>query len=266
PDQIEPIWLNFANEHEHVLRLVAGNIFRNYGNQFSIYDYRARREHVEYRLSRTLQQALSGDCCPICCQHQTCSKTIEPSCTRLIHCNQTSTTCSHGYFVDIDAVYIFKVALPQQIIKRLYKLMLKPIYTEIAESQENSSLVRIETERQRNALLNKARETLMSALAKTELVREKARITSESLLLKQLSSSEQDLCRQLNIETITDKLSTSFLLAMNHLANLTQTVDIDSLVTQYDQNEKIKPINDLFDFVPASNVFDMTEFISILEN
>ena len=44
-------------------------------------------------------------------------------------------TCSHGYFIDIDGVYIYKVALPQQIIKRLYILMLKPIYTEIAESQ-----------------------------------------------------------------------------------------------------------------------------------
>ncbi|CAF3386755.1 unnamed protein product [Rotaria sp. Silwood1] len=266
PDQIEPIWLNFANEHEHVLRLITENIFRNHGNQFSIYDYRARREHVEYRLSRMLQQTLSGDCCPICCQHQTCSKTIEYSCTRLIHCNNSATPCSGGYFVDIDAVYIFKVALPKQIIKRLYTLMLKPIYTEIAESQENASLVWIETERQRNVFLNKARETLMSALAKNELVREKARITYESLLVKQLSSSEQDLCRQLNIETTADKLSTSFLLEMNHLANLTQTVNIDSLVTQYEQTTKTKPINDLFDFVPSSNVFDMTEFISILEN
>ncbi|CAF0720903.1 unnamed protein product [Rotaria sordida] len=266
PDQIEPIWLNFANAHESILRLVAENIFRNHGNQFSIYDYRARREHVEYNLSRILQQTLSGDCCPICCQHHTCSKTIEYSCKKLIHCNNTSITCSHGYFVDIDAVYIFKVALPQQVIKRLHILMLKPIYTEIAESQENTSLIWIETERQRNVLLNKARETLMNALAKYELIREKARIIYESRLLKQLSSSEGNLFRRLNIQTTTDKLSTSFLLEMNHLANLTKTVDIDSLVTQCDPIEKTKPTNDLFDFVPSLNVFDMTEFISILDN
>jgi hypothetical protein len=43
-------------------------------------------------------------------------------------------------------------------------------------------------------------------------------------------------------------------------------VDIDSLVTQCDQNDKTQQTNDLFDFVPASNVFDLTEFLSILDN
>lgn len=174
--------------------------------------------------------------------------------------------CSHGYFVDIDAVYIFKVALPQQIIKRLYTLMLKPIYTEIAESQESAALVWIETERQRNELLNKAREILMSSLANSELIQEKARIKLENILLTQISNSEQILFNQLNIQTIIDKLSTSFLLELYHLANITKTVDIESLIAQYDDNIKPQQTNDLFDFVPASNVFDLTEFLSILEN
>ncbi len=258
--------MNFADKHEHILKLVAENILRNHGNQFSIYDYRARREHVEYRLSRVLQKTLSGDCCPICCSTHTCSKTIEVSCPILTHCNNSSQTCTHGYFVDIDAVYIFKVALPQQIIKRLYTLMLKPIYSEIAESQENAAVVWIETERQRNEFLNKARETLMSALAGSELVREKARIALETILLKQLSSSEQNLFDQLQIQTMVEKLSASFLLEMNHLVNLTQTVDIDSLVLQYNDNTKTQQTSDLFDFVPESNVFDLTEFLSILDN
>jgi len=175
-------------------------------------------------------------------------------------------TCSNGYFVDIDAVYIYKVALPQQIIKRLYTLMLKPIYTEIAESQESAALVLIETERQRNELLNKAREILMYALADSELIHEKARIALENILLKQLSSSERNLFTKLDIQTMTDKLSAAFLLEMNHLANLTKTVDIESLVTEYDENDKTQQTNDLFDFVPASNVFDLTEFLSILDN
>jgi hypothetical protein len=258
--------LNFADKHENILRLVAENILRNHGNQFSIYDYRARREHVEYRLSRVLQETLSGDCCPTCCHHQTCSKTIEVSCSRLTHCNDSFQTCSNGYFVDIDAVYIYKVDLPQQIIKRLYTLMLKPIYTEIAESQENAAVVWMETERQRNELLNKAREILMNALADNELIREKARIVLENILIKQLSSSEEKLFNQLNIQTIVDKLSAAFLLEINHLVNLTKTVDIDGLVTQCDENAKTKETNDLFDFVPASNVFDLTEFISLLDN
>jgi len=266
PDQIEPIWLNFADKHEDILRLVAENILRNHGNQFSIYDYRARREHVEYRLSLILQKTLSGDCCPTCCQSQTCSKTIEYSCSKLIHCNNSFETCTNGYFVDIDAVYIFKVALPKQIIKRLYTLMLKPIYTEIAESQESAALVWIETERQRNELLNKAREILMNSLANSELIHEKARIALENILLKQLSSSERDLFNQLNIQTMVDKLSTAFLLEINHLVNLTKTVDIDNLVTQCDKNAKTQQTSDLFDFVPASNVFDLTEFLSILDN
>jgi hypothetical protein len=266
PDQIEPIWLNFADKHEHILRLVAENILRNHGNQFSIYDYRARREHVEYRLSRILQQTLSGDCCPTCCHHHTCSKTIEYSCSLLTHCNNSLQTCSNGYFVDIDAVYIFKVALPQQIIKRLYTLMLKPIYSEIAESQESTALVWIETERQRNELLNKAREILMNALADSELIHEKARIALDSILLKQTSSSERELFNRLNIPTMVDQLSAAFLLEMNHLVNLTKTVDIDSLVAQCDGDIKTQQTSDLFDFVPASNVFDLTEFLSILEN
>jgi hypothetical protein len=266
PDQIEPIWLNFADKHEAILRLVAENILRNHGNQFSIYDYRARREHVEYRLSLILQQTLSGDCCPTCCHHQTCSKTIEYSCSKITHCNNSMQICSQGYFVDIDAVYIFKVALPQPIIKRLYTLMLKPIYTEIAESQENAAIVWIETERQRNELLNKAREILMNALADSELIHEKARIALENILLKQLSTSEQNLFNQLNIEKMVDKLSAAFLLEINHLVNLTRTVDIESLVAECDGNAKTKETSDLFDFVPASNVFDLTEFLSILEN
>ncbi|UJR35533.1 hypothetical protein I4U23_028287 [Adineta vaga] len=265
PDQIEPIWLNFADKHEEVLRLVASNILRNHGNQYSIYDYRARREHVDC-LSRILQQTLSGDCCPICCDSQTCSKTIEYSCSNLTHCTNSTETCTHGYFVDIDAVYIFKVALPQQIIKRLYTLMLKPIYTEIAESQEKAAIVLIETERQRNELLNKARQVLMNALANSELIQEKARIHFERKLLKEMSSSEQNLFNRLNIQMMVDKLSATFLLEMNHLVNLTQVVDHDSLYVEYDDNLKPQQTNDLFDFVPASNVFDLTEFLSILEN
>lgn len=175
-------------------------------------------------------------------------------------------TCSNGYFVDIDAVYIFKVDLPQQIIKRLYTLMLKPIYTEIAESQESAAIVWIETERQRNELLNKAREILMYSLADSELIHEKARIALENIVLKQLSSSELSLFDQLDIQTMVDKLSAAFLLEMNHLVNLTRTVNIDSLVTQCDTNTKTQQTSDLFDFVPASNVFDLTEFLSILDN
>ena len=266
PDQIEPIWLNFADKHENILRLVAENVLRNHGNQFSIYDYRARREHVEHRLSLRLQKTLSGDCCPICCHNQTCSKIIEYSCSLLTHCNNSFQTCSHGYFVDIDAVYIYKVALPKQIIKRLYTLMLKPIYTEIAESQESAAIVWIETERQRNELLNKAREVLMNALANSELVQEKARITFDNLLLKQISTSERRLFKRLNIQTLVDRFSAAFLLELNHLANLTRTIDVDNLVTQYDGEKKTQQTSDLFDFVPASNVFDLTEFLSILEN
>jgi hypothetical protein len=266
PDQIEPVWLNFADKHESILRLVTENILRNHGNQFSIYDYRARREHVEHHLTLILQKTLSGDCCPICCEQHTCSKLIEYSCSKLTHCKNSSQACSHGYFVDIDAVYIFKVALPQQIIKRLYTLMLKPIFTEIAESQENAAVVWIETERQRNEFLNKARETLMNALAGGELIREKARIAFENILLTQLSTSEQNLFNQLDIQTMVDKLSASFLLEMDHLVNLTQTVDIDGLVTEYEQKEKTEQTSDLFDFVPASNVYDLTEFLSILES
>ncbi|CAF1494045.1 unnamed protein product [Adineta steineri] len=266
PDQIEPIWLNFADKHEKILRLVAENILRNHGNQFSIYDYRARREHVEYRLSRVLQQTLSGDCCPTCCQHATCSKTIEYSCSLLTHCNNSVQACTNGYFVDIDAVYIFKVALPQQIIKRLYTLMLKPIYSEIAESQENAAVVRIETERQRNELLNKARQILMNSLADSELIREKARIILENKLLKQISSSERHLFQRLKILTMDKKLSAAFLYEMNHLMNLTQTIDIDNLLVEYNDKINTQQTNDLFDFVPASNVFDLTEFLSILDN
>jgi len=144
--------------------------------------------------------------------------------------------------------------------------MLKPIYTEIAESQENAAIVWIETERQRNELLNKARQILMNALANSELIHEKARIALENILLKQLSSSERELFNRLNIQTMVDKLSASFLLELNHLVNLTKTVDIDNLVTQCDISAKPQQTNDLFDFVPASNVFDLTEFLSILDN
>jgi hypothetical protein len=144
--------------------------------------------------------------------------------------------------------------------------MLKPIYTEIAESQENAALVWIETERQRNELLNKAREILMNALADSELIQEKARIALENILLKQLSSSERDLFTQLDIQKMVDKLSAAFLIEINHLVNLTNTVDINSLVAQCDVNAKTQKTNDLFDFVPASNVFDLTEFLTILDN
>jgi len=260
--------LNFADQHENILRLVAENILRNHGNQFSIYDYRARREHVEYTLSRVLQETLSGDCCPICCQSQTCSKTIEISCSKLTHCSRPAGhTCSHGYFVDIDAVYLFKVDLPQPIIKRLYTLMLKPIFTEIAESQEQAAIVRIETERQRNELLNKARQILMTALADSELIHEKAQIRLEKILLTQMSSSERKLFERLDIRSIVDQLSTAFLLELNHLKNLTRTVDIDGFVpSNIDEMTKTQETNDLFDFVSASNVFDLTEFLSILDN
>ncbi|CAF0865160.1 unnamed protein product [Adineta ricciae] len=266
PDQIEPIWLNFADKHEEVLRHVASNILRNHGNQFSIYDYRARREHVEYRLARTLQQTLSGDCCPTCCHTHTCSKTIEYSCSSLTHCTNATQTCTNGYFVDIDAVYIFKVSLPQQITKRLYTLMLKPIFTEIAESQESAALVWIETERQRNEFLNKARFVLMNALANSELTQEKARILFQQKLLKQLSSSEQNTFNRLDVQTMIDKLSTTFLFELGHLVNLTQVVNHDYLFTKYNANLKPQQTNDLFDFVPATNVFDLTEFLSILDN
>jgi hypothetical protein len=53
---------------------------------------------------------------------------------------------------------------------------------------------------------------------------------------------------------------------MNHLVNLTKTVDVESLVAQCDGDVRTQQTNDLFDFVPASNVFDLTEFLSILEN
>ena len=144
--------------------------------------------------------------------------------------------------------------------------MLKPIFTEIAESQESAAIVWIETEKQRNQLLNRAREVLMNALAENELVREKARIKYDSLLLKQLSSSERKLFQQLKIQPIDKKLSASFLLEMAHLVNLSQAMDFDGLVVEDDQPIVQTPANDLFDFVPASNVFDLTEFLSILEN
>ena len=266
PHQIEPIWLNFADKHEKILRLVAENVFRNRGNQFSIYDYRARREHVQNRLSLQLQRTLSGDCCPICCQERSCSKTIQYSCLSLSHCNNSAEKCSNGYFVDIDAVYIFKVALAEQIIKRLYVLALRPLFVEIAESQEQAAIVWIETERQRNEFLNKARQVLMNALANSELIQEKARISLDNLLLKYTSTSEQKLFDQLQIQNTAEKFSAAFLLELNYLVNLTKTVDVDSLAAQCDGKAKIQPINDLFDFVPASNVFDLTEFISLLEN
>lgn len=266
PHQIEPIWLNFADEHENILRLVAENVFRNHGNQFSIYDYRARRQYVQNRLSRQLQKTLSGDCCPICCQERTCSKTIDASCSSLTHCNSSSEKCSNGYFVDLDAVYIFKVTLAEQIIKRLYVLALRPLFVEIAESQEQAAVVWIETERQRNELLNKARQVLMSALANSELIQEKARIALDNLLLKSTSTSEQKLFDQLQIQKPSEKFSAAFLLELNHLVNLTRTVDVDSLVAQCDEKTKTQQTSDLFDFVPASNVFDLTEFLSLLEN
>lgn len=245
---------------------MAENIFRNHGNQFSIYDYRARREHVELSISRVVQQKLSGDCCPVCCKHQTCAKTIEYSCSKLTHCKNESYPCSNGYFVDIDAVYIFRVALPKQIIGRLHTLMLKPLFTETAESNENASLVRIETERQRNEYLNKAREVLMSALAKNELIKEKARVNAECKIINQTSTSEDRAFKRLQILNMAHKMSASFLLEMNHLANISQTVDLDTILTTYETSDKQKQTNDLFDFVPAANVFDITEFLSILEN
>ena len=266
PAQIEPIWLNFADQHETILRLVAENILRNHGNQFSIYDYRARREHVEFRLSRVLQKALSGDCCPVCCASDTCSKTIEYSCARLKHCNDSKQECSNGYFVDIDAVYIYKVALPKQIIKILYTLMLKPIFTEIAESQENAAIVWIETEKQRNQWLNKAREVLMNAFADSELVNEKARIKLESTVLKQLGSSERRMFNRLNVNTTKNQLAASFLLELAHMVNLTQAINIDGLVTEYEQTTRTQSTNDLLDFVLPVNVFNLTEFMSILES
>ena len=144
--------------------------------------------------------------------------------------------------------------------------MLKPIFTEIAESQESAALVRIETERQRNEFLNKARLVLMNALANSELKQEKARILFQQKLLKQLSSSEQNTFNRLDVQTMIDKLSTTFLLELGHLVNLTQVVNHDYLFTKYDANLKPQQTNDLFDFVPASNVFDLTEFLSILDN
>ena len=258
--------MNFADQHQNILLLVAGNILRNHGNQFSIYDYRARREHVEARLSSVLQKALSGDCCPACCQSETCSKTIEHSCKSLKHCNDSRQECSNGYFVDIDAVYIYKVALPEQIIKILYTLMLKPIFTEIAESQENTALVWIETEKQRNQLLNKAREVLMNAFADSELTKEKAQIKLESTVLKQLSSSERRMFNRLNVETVKDQFAVSFLLELAHMVNLTQAINIDGLVTQYEQTKRTQSTNDLLDFVLPVNVFNLTEFMSILES
>jgi KaiC/GvpD/RAD55 family RecA-like ATPase len=144
--------------------------------------------------------------------------------------------------------------------------MLKPIYTEIAESQESTALVWIETERQRNELLNKARQILMYALADSELIHEKARIALENILLKETSSSERELFNRLDMPALVNQLSAAFLLEMNHLVNLTKTVDVDSLVAQCDDDVKTQQTNDLFDFVPASNVFDLTEFLSILEN
>ena len=266
PDQIEPIWLNFADRHEQILRLVAENILRNHGNQFSIYDYRARREHVEYTLSQTLQKTLSGDCCPTCCRSETCSKTIEYSCKRLTHCNNSLQSCSNGYFVDIDAVYIYKVDLPLPIIKRLYTLMLKPIFTDIAESQETAATIQIETERQRNELLNRARQVLMGALAQNELIKEKARIQAESRLLKQLSSSERKFCQRLNIRKNDTKLSVSLLFELGQMKNLTDMVGVEGLILPDENTLKKETSNDLFDFVPASNVFDLTEFLPLLEN
>lgn len=146
--------------------------------------------------------------------------------------------------------------------------MLMPIYTEIAESQENAAVVWIETEKQRNQLLNRAREVLMSALAENELLREKARVKYDNVLLTQLSTSEKRLFHQLKIQPIAKKLSVSFLLELAHLANLTHNVDLNGIITEPEQLTAQKPaaINDLFDFVPASNVFDLTEFLSILEN
>ncbi|CAF4688333.1 unnamed protein product, partial [Rotaria magnacalcarata] len=67
----------------------------------------------------------------------------------------------------------------------------------------------------------------MSALANNELIREKARIKFDSLMLKQLSDSEENVFQKLNIQNIANKLSASFLVEMNHLANLSKTIDIN---------------------------------------
>ena len=257
--------MNFADKHEHVLRLVAENVLRNHGNRFSIYDYRAKREHVEHQLSLALQQTLSGDCCLSCCHSHSCSKTIEYSCSQLKHCQQPNTNCSTGYFVDIDAVYIYGVSLPLPIIKRLHILMLRPLFTEIAESQESTAVIRIETEKLRNAFLNQARKSLMGAAAESELIREKARAQLESRLLKQMASSERHAFQRLNINRTIDRLSASFLLELNQLKNMTRLVDLDSFVADQSSTKKSASTNEIFDFVQPSDVFDLSEFFKILD-
>ena len=145
--------------------------------------------------------------------------------------------------------------------------MLKPIYTEIAENQQQTANIWIETERQRNELLNKARLILMTAFAKGELIREKAQINFETTLLKQFSSSEQTLFYQLNIQTMIDKLSTVFLFELDRLANASKLINFESLITEENEHQnKNQQTNHLFNLIPSSNVFDMTEFLSIINN
>lgn len=257
--------MNFADKHESVLRLVAENILRNHGNKFSIFDYRARREHVEDHLAFILQQTLSGDCCPSCCKEKACSKTIEHTCSSLNHCQNLKSACSKGYFVDIDGVFILQVKLPSQIRKRLYQLMLTPLYTEIAESQENAAVVRIETERQRNQYLNEARLVLMTALAQAESAKDKARAETNKRVSIQTTNSEKRAFQRLAFNKTAERLSVSFLNQLGHFADLKQAIDVDSFVNSPFNAGKQTKNKDLFDSVAAEDVFDLSDFLRILE-
>jgi len=73
--------------------------------------------------------------------------------------------------------------------------------------------------------------------------------------------------RSLNIRSLADRMTAAFLLEFEQLTNLTRNMDMETFLTEIEENDaKITQTNDLFDFVPPSNVFDLTEFLSLLEN
>ncbi|CAF0741330.1 unnamed protein product [Didymodactylos carnosus] len=260
-EQIEQIWLNFADKHEMIVERVAKSVIRNYGNQYSISDYRTKRVQVEYELRQVLYRELSGDCCLKCCDDHTCPMHQQWICS-INNCTKNCTPSRFGYFIDLEVVYFYKIDLPSNIVSRLHTLMLKPIYVEIALHQLEQVVYQIETQRQRNVYLNKARYALMASIAKAELEIENAKVYKEQYIFKQIGKTEQNyIFRKLNITSQSDKLASCFLYDLNHLINVSQTVNIDSHVRPQVNN----PVrsNEPFDFIPP-DVFDLTEFMSIL--
>ena len=202
PEDLHLLHDKFDLYYEPVLRKTAAAAIKNRASQYSITDYRLRREMVGAGLGEAASRALGGTCCREDCSVHRCRE----GCKIYRTCNATE----KGLFADAAHFQMLKLDISDQEQRFLQQVLEQELKdTEIFK--QNTTLTRKKTEEQSKLIENEAFELAENGEARAALVKEKAKAEAKAIVEDARTSGLSSLYETLNISREEDKKTIDYM-------------------------------------------------------